>query len=380
MTEEQFSTDKERTYPLELIYCENCWCVQTRYIVDPRLLFEQADYHHIAGIPLSFRRNAKGLADNVAKRLNLSRHDLVVDIGSNDGTLLSQFKEYTERILGVDPSVAAKIAIGKGVPTLNVYFDNDTAKRIAKEYGKAKVITAQNVLAHVARLHSLMQGIGTLLNDEGVFISESHYLLDMFEKLQYDFAYHEHLRYYSLTTLVYLFGIFEMDVFDVERISTHAGSIRVYACRKGAYPISSAVTNLMKEEMEAGLFTPATYRQFASRVRQQRVDLANLLKGLKSEGKRIVGLTYPFRGQTLMQFCDIGQNYLEYITDNTPSKIGKYVPCSHVKIVDQEILFHDQPDYGLLMSWHLADEIIPKFREKGFRGKFIIPLPKPLIL
>ncbi len=299
--------------------------------------------------------------------------------GSSDGALLEQLLPYQVRVLGVDPSSVARIATQKGIPTINEFFGEERAKSILQSFGKARLVTALNTFAHVADLDSFMKGIGLLLDDKGVFVSESHYLLDLITKLQYDFIYHEHLRYYSLRTLVRLFGRYGMDVFDVERIPTHSGSIRVFACRKGDYPVSPQVESLLKEESALGLASFHTYEEFAERAREHKTELANLLHGIKSKGERIVGLTYPARAVTLLQYCQIGPDILDYITEKSPLKIGKYAPGTHIKIVDESVLFKDQPEYGLLLSWHLADEIMPKFKANGFKGKFIIPLPKPRI-
>jgi len=181
-------------------------------------------------------------------------------------------------------------------------------------------------------------------------------------------------------TLVYLLGKYGMEIFDAERISTHSGSIRVFACRKGAYPISSSVSVLLEEESKGGLSSFATYEEFARKAEEHKKVLTRLLSTIKAQGNRIVGLTYPARALTLMQYCGIDQQFLDYITEKSPLKIGKYSPGTHIRILDESVLFSDQPDYGLLLSWHLADEIIPKFKANGFKGKFIIPLPVPRIV
>jgi hypothetical protein len=204
--------------------------------------------------------------------------------------------------------------------------------------------------------------------------------MDLVSKLQYDFIYHEHLRYYSLKTLAYLFNRYGMEVFDVERIPTHSGSIRVFACRKGTYPISASVGEMLELESRSGLSSFATYENFARRAQKHKVALTSMLSTLKQEGNRIVGLTYPARALTLMQYCGIDQQFLDYITEKSPLKVGKYAPATHIKIVDESVLFKDQPDYALMLSWHLADEIVAKMKANGYKGKFIIPLPEPRIV
>jgi hypothetical protein len=379
LTEAELGGKKDTRYPLGIQYCEECGCVQSRYIVDPHILFG-GEYHHISGIPVSFRKHLQDLAALLVKRFELAPRDLILEIGSSDGALLEQLLPYKVKILGIDPSSVARIAIEKGIPTLNQFFNEETARAALRRFGRAKIVVALNTFAHVAALDSLVKGINLLLDDNGVFVTESHYLMDLISKLQYDFIYHEHLRYYSLKTLVHLLGKYSMEVFDVERIPTHSGSIRVFSCRKGTYPISTSVSSLLEEETKSGLSSFSTYEEFARKAEDHRKVLREMLSSLKQEGNRIVGLTYPARALTLLQYCGVGQDFLDYITEKSPLKVGKYAPGTHVRIVDESMLFKDQPNYGLLLSWHLADEIIPKFKANGFKGKFIIPLPEPRII
>ena len=214
-----------------------------------------------------------------------------------------------------------------------------------------------------------------------MFVSESHYLLDLVSELQYDFIYHEHSRYYSLRSLLFLFDQFDMDIFDVERLPTHSGSIRVYACKKGSHPISESVSSLLREEEDFGLSKLDTYAGFESKVVEHRQSLLDLLRGIRAKGQSIVGLTFPARAVTLLNYCQIGPEILDCITELSDIKIGRFSPGTHIRVVDQAVLFgDDQPDYGLLLSWHIQDEIIPKFKELGFKGKFIVPLPTPTII
>jgi hypothetical protein len=379
LTEQELGGKKDERYPLGIQYCETCGCVQSRYIVDPNILFGE-EYHHISGIPVSFRRHLQDLAALLVKRFSLTAEDLIVEIGSSDGALLEQVSPYRVKVLGIDPSSVAKIAIEKGIPTIREFFGEVTAQAALRKFGRAKIVIALNTFAHVAALDSLMKGVNLLLDEGGVFVTESHYLMDLVSKLQYDFIYHEHLRYYSLRTLVYLFNKYGMEVFDVERIPTHSGSIRVFACRKGTHRISASVGSLLEAEYKSGLSSFATYEEFAQRTEKHKVALTGMLTTLKQEGNRIVGLTYPARALTLLQYCGIGQQFLDYITEKSPLKVGKYAPGTHIKIVDESLLFKEQPGYGLLLSWHLADEIIPKFKANGYKGKFIIPLPEPRIV
>jgi SAM-dependent methyltransferase len=369
----------ERVFRLDVYYCGTCGLVQLGHPVDATVLFGE-NYHHIAALSASFHEHLRALAASLTTRFRLSPDDLVVDIGSNDGALLEAFGPSRTRILGVDPSDVAEIAIGKGLLTVRKFFDDTLARELVREHGHAKVIAALNTFAHVARLDSFIEGIKRFLTADGVFVSESHYLLDLVSQLQYDFIYHEHSRYYSLRSLVHLFGRFGMDVFDVERIPTHSGSLRVFAAAAGAYPVSPSVRALLAEEESAGLSRPETYRAFAEKVEEHRTGFVALLRELRAAGHTIAGLTFPARAVTLLNFCGIGPETLEYISERSHLKIGKLTPGTHIPVVDEVKLFTDGPEYGLLLSWHIRDEIIPKFKANGFKGKFIIPLPQPTIV
>ena len=376
--DEQFKSEK--SYTLDAYYCPTCGLVQLGHPVDQNVLFGD-DYHHIAALSSSFKEHLNALAADTAKRFNLSSKDLVMELGSNDGALLEAFLPHKVKILGVDPSDVSKIANDKGLTTLRAFFDEKLAAEIVKKQGKASVVLALNTFAHISPLDTFVRGIRDVLTDTGVFISESHYVLDLIEGLQYDFIYHEHSRYYSVRSLVNLFQQHGMEVFDVERIPTHSGSIRVYAGKKGAHPVAKTVGDLLKAEEAAGLSRTDTYVKFAQKVAEHKKVFVEFLKGIRAKGQRIAGLTFPARAVTLLNFCGIGPETLECITEMSALKIGRFSPGTHIKVVDQTMLFgKDAPEYGLLLSWHIQKEIIPRFRAKGFKGKFIIPLPTPTIV
>ncbi len=373
---------QEIAYPMIVHFCPTCSLVQLGQTFNQEALFlPHSGYHHIAGLSSSFLSHLDTLASKTIERFGLKPSDLVVEIGSNDGALLEAFQKRNVRILGVDPTDVAKIATNKGLPTLSKFFNEDIAVEIANFYGKAKIINALNVFAHLSSLHSVVRGIESLLTSDGVFISENGYVLDLIKDLQYDFIYQEHLRYYSLHSLIYLFNRFDMDVFNVERISTHSGSIRVFTCKKGAYQVLDSVTALLKEEEEFGLHKLNTYKEFAKKVRSHQKSFREMLQDIHRKGETIAGLTFPARAETLLTCCGIGPETICYITEWSNIKIGKFSPGTHIKVVDQKVLFGNKaPDYGLMLSWHIQEELIPRFREKGFKGKFIIPLPIPTIV
>jgi len=380
LTKEELS--QEMKYPVLIHFCPTCSLLQLGELVNQEALFTpKTGYHHIAELSSSFLEHMRVLAKETVKKFKLKSEDLVVELGSNDGALLEAFHNEGVKVLGVDPTDVVGIATKKGLETIPVFFVEETAKKMLKEYGHAKVIVALNTFAHVSKLSSVVKGIEHLLAPDGVFISENHYSLDLIEGLQYDFIYHEHLREYSLKSLTHLFEMHGMEVFDVEHLSTHSGSIRVFAGKKGAHPISGSVADLLKKEEEFGLWEENVYKDFAQKIKNHQKVFPKMLNDILAEGKTIAGLTFPARAITLLNSNNIGPETLFCITELSEIKIGKYSPGTHIPVVDQEILFGDEaPDFGLLLSWHIADELMPRFRKRGFKGKFIVPLPEPRIV
>ncbi len=377
LTKEQLN-EPETTYPLDAYFCEDCCLVQLGYAVNPEILFKE--YHYNTGTNESLKRNFKQLVDLIVKKFNMSKKDFAIDIGSNDGTLLEGYLPYNVKILGVDPSSVADIAIRKGIPTIKDFFNEETAGKITKKYGKAKIITATNVFAHIRDFDSFMKGIKKLLGDDGIFVTESHYLLSMINEMQYDSIYHEHLRYYSLKPLIKLFERFEMQVFDAEKITTHGGSIRVYACHKNSHKISRKITEMAKIEKKAGLYKKETFFGYGKKVLENKLRLQEMLIRLKKKNKKIVGIGAPAKGNTLLNYCNITPGIVDYIAETSRLKIGKFTPGMHIPVVDESMLFKDNPDYALLLSWNIKEILMPKLRKSGYKGKFIIPNPAPEII
>ena len=364
-------------YPLDVFFCTNCKLVQLGYMVDPEILFR--DYVYNTRTNAATCDNFMELAKSVTKKYKLKNEDLVVDIGSNDGTLLEFFKSQGAQVLGIDPSSTAKIAIDNGIPTIIDFFNKKTAQYVVDKYKRPKIITAMNVFAHVKELDSFMRGISMLLDDQGIFISESHYLLDMIEKLQYDAIYHEHLRYYSIKPLIYLFSKYNMEVFYVERIPSHGGSLRVYAAKSGAYDRDGSVQELIQTEERAGLHLQETYDRFAHRIVESKHRLLELILQIKKKGYEIVGIGAPAKGNTFLNFCQIREDLITYLAEHSKLKIGLLAPGSLIPVLDEEKIFQEQPPYALLLSWNLKNIIVSKLLAKGYRGKLIIPGEKPII-
>jgi len=365
---------EEVFYPLKLVFCEKCKLVQLTFAVDPGLLFTDKFVYRTA-FNNSLKAHFEGLVDFAVKKLNLGKGSFAVDIGSNDGTLLKNYLPYGIRILGVDPSVVADIANKEGVPTEKDFFNAGVAKKIAGLNGKADIVTGTNVFAHVRDLGSLMAGIREILKDDGVFLQESHYLLDMVEKLQYDEIYLEHLRYYSLESLINLFSMFGMDVFHAERVGTHGGSIMTMACLKGKRRIGDSVKKILDVEKKSGVSTENVLRSFSQRVFANGSDLRSLICKIKSEGRSIAAIGAPAKGNTILNFCKLDSRSIDYAAEKSDLKIGKFTPGMHIPVVSEEKLLRDQPEYALLLSWNIKEELVPKLRKLGYAGKIIIPNP-----
>jgi len=372
------NNEPEQLFPLQLFFCNSCNLWQLGNAVEPSVLFKTYTYE--SGVSNSFKNHLYNFAKLLVDRFHLTSNDLVIDIASNDGTLLEGFSSFNIRILGVEPSNVADIAKNKGIPTVKNFFDEDVAKEIIKKYGKAKVITAANIFAHVKSLDSFVKGVQLLLKEDGVFVTESQYLMDIVQKLEYDTIYHEHLRYYGIKQLEKLFDIYDMEIFDAERISAQGGSIRVFSSFKEKISKNNSVKELIHKEEEFGLNKLDTAKEFATRVENNKKDLRELLLKIKSEGKSIAGIGAPARSSTVLNFCKIDSKILDFIAEKGILKIGKVTPGTHIEVVDDKTLIEKQPDYALLLSWHLKDNLIPKIRNDGYKGKIIVPLPKIEIL
>lgn len=372
---------QEYIFPLDVYYCKNCSLVQLIDIVNPEFMFK--DYVYISSTSPVFIRHFENFASHVFKRFDLKSSSLVVDIGSNDGILLLPFKKMGTRVLGIDPALTvAKIAESKGIKTVTKFFSPDLSKKITKKYGKADVITGTNVFAHVNDLRGLLIGVKHLMKDNGVFIIEVPYLLDFLKKNLFDTVYHEHLSYFSIKSLTNLFDRSGMRIFDVQRVITHGGSIRVFVEKKcGNHKIELTVAELIKKEKDMGLTKLETYRGFYKRILQNKVALTSLLVKLKLQGKSVAGYGAPGKGNTLLNYFGIGSDLLDYIVDDSPQKQGLYTPGRRIPVVNSKQMYKKMPDYLLIIAWNFAGPIIAnhvQFKELG--GKFIIPVPRPQII
>jgi hypothetical protein len=370
---------EQPSYPTGLLFCRKCELVQLGLSVDPAVIFPP-DYPYTSGTTRMLRDNFAELYRQTKELYGLRPEDVIVDIGSNDGTLLTNFKQGGHRVLGIEPTDVGQIARDRGIETIQSYFRPDVAKTVRERYGAARLVTAANCFAHIEDIHNIVDGILALLDEKGLFISENHYLPSLLDTLQYDTIYHEHLRYYSLHSVKYLLEMHGLEVVHAVQIPTHGGSIRVYSARKGAYPVSSSVAEILASE-PVGDAMSVKLKKFRTEVVLTKLRLLALLKDIKEQGGRICGISAPSRASTLINYVGLDDGILDYVVEIKGSlKIGKYLPGTLVPVLEESHMFENQPDYALILSWHIADELAPKIRERGFKGKFITPLPEPHVL
>jgi hypothetical protein len=366
-------------FPTDLLHCRNCDLVQLGLAVDPVIIFPP-EYPYTSGTTKLLRDNFAELQRESAAMLGLGGDDLVIDIGSNDGTLLSNFKNGGHRVLGIEPTDVGDIANSRGIPTLKRYFGVEVAREVKREHGPASVVTAANCFAHIEDVHAIVDGIVEMLKDDGVFISESHYLIGLLDTLQYDTVYHEHLRYYSVASLKHLLEMHDLEVFHARPIPSHGGSIRVYAARRGKRPVQDSVRKMLANEPR-GEAMAKRLADFRHDVMLSKLRLMAMLRDLKEKGARIAGISAPSRASTMVNYVGLDEGIIDYVVEIAGSlKIGKCMPGTAIPVVDEAKLFADQPDCAVIFSWHIADELAPKLKAKGFRGQLITPLPVPRFL
>lgn len=367
---------KESKYPLNLIRCKDCGLVQIDYVVNPKELFH-IEYPYKSGITKDLKNNL----EKISKLLNNTYRDfnnkLVVDIGSNDGSILKGFKNIGYNVLGVEPTNIAKDANKNGINTIQEFFSYNLSNKIKKKYGRAVIITASNVFAHVNKLSDLLKGVHNLLDDDGVFVSESHYLGSIIERFQFDSIYHEHLKYYSIKPMIKLFEKHNFTFEKVEKISNYGGSIRVYAKKiKKNFSVGKSVSKLLKQEIKKGYYKKSTYDLFAKKIVKFKDVFSRKIQNLKKKKNSIIGIGCPGRAMTLLEYCGLDNKILDYIAEqNTSLKIGLFTPGTKIPVVDEKRAIISPPDYGILLSWHYADSIIKNLKKKKFKPKIIVPLP-----
>ncbi len=362
--------EPEILFPLKVVQCKECGLTQLSYAVSPEYLYGEK-YLYESSMTETGKNHFWGMADSICQRFGFN--GLAVDIGSNVGILLNRFKNNGMEVLGIDPAPKiVKIANERGIETWESLFNEKIADKIVAEKGKAEVITGTNVFAHIDDKEDLMRGIEKLLDDNGVFVVEAPYLVDLIDNVEYDTIYLEHLEYLSIKPLVRFFEKHGMDLFDVERYEIHGKTIRFFMCKKGRYAVSDNVQKLIDLENKKGIYDNNILDGFAQKVAKHKKDFINLLRDLKNQGQNIVGISAPAKGNTILNYCKIGNDIIDYMTEKSVIKRGCYTPGMHIPIKEE---IYDGIDYGIIFAWNFAEEIIKNnqsFADNG--GKFIIPI------
>jgi hypothetical protein len=370
--------EPETLYPLRLMISPESGLGQLDYVVDSKVLFSGTQYMYRTGISAPLVEHLKHLCEEIIRSQQIPQGSLCVDVGCNDGTLLKHFKNQGMQVLGVEPTNMAKVARKENrIHAIQDFFTEDVARKIVGKHGKAKIVTFTNVFAHVAALGSVMRGLSKLLDKEGTLVTESQYLLDVFEGNQFDQIYHEHVRIYSLRALTKLFPYYGMEVFDAKRVPTREGSIRVYVGWKGKHPVSESVQRLLDAEEKEGLFSEDAWVKWRKRVEKNKFNFLELALKIKKDGGKLVADSCPTRGVVLMNYYGLGTDLIPYISQLPQTeKVGKYMAGTHNPILSNDILLKEQPEYILILAWHYADFIIKNWRAKGLKSKFVVPLPE----
>lgn len=367
--------------PLSLTQCKTCNLIQLSHVVPADMMF--SNYLYVTSTTATFRKHFAEYASSL-KQISIKKDNLLaVDIGSNDGLLLSCYRNEGMRIVGVEPATnLSKDANARGIPTLNKYFGEEAVDEIIKNHGKADIISGNNVFAHIDGSDSVCKNAYNLLSDNGIFVIEFPYLVTMVEELLFDMIYHEHLSYVALNPLKHLLNIHHMEMFFVDKVASHGGSLRVFIQKKGGEnKINPIVNQLLKEEVDKGYTSTEIYSDFAKKVYKVQEDLIAFVNDAKANGKSISGYGAPAKGNTLINFCNFDTSSINYIVDDNPLKQNMLAPGSKIPVVPSSQLTSNPTDYVIIFAWNFAKEIISNMghlKEKGV--KFIIPLPSPVVV
>lgn len=371
----------EPYFPLRAVVCGECFLVQLGEYVRPEHIF--TEYAYFSSYSTTWVRHAETYCNMIAKRLGLDADSLVVELASNDGYLLQHFLPLGIPVLGIEPAAnVAKVAIDKGIPTRVDFFGTKLARELAASGQRADLIAGNNVLAQVPDLNDFVAGMAILLKPEGVITLEFPHLQRLMEENQFDTIYHEHFSYFSLVTIDVMAKRHGLKLIDVEELKTHGGSLRVYLAHAGSKrEPAPSVAALLEREERIGLKQVATYASFDEQVRRTKRRLLSFLIEAKDAGKTICGYGAPGKGNTLLNYCGIGRDFLDFTVDRNPYKHGRFTPGQHIPILPVEALDTAKPDYVLILPWNLKDEIVRQMSHIGtWGGKFIVPIPEVAVI
>lgn len=368
----------EAFYPLHVRVCENCLLAQLEAYVSPEHIF--SEYAYFSSYAETWLQHCKAYTNQVVERFQLNEQSQVVELASNDGYLLQYFIEKSIPVLGVEPATnIAKVAIAKGIPTVNEFFGQECARKLVQQGKQADLIAANNVLAHIPDINDFVGGIKILLKHQGVATGEIQHLLRLMESNQFDTIYHEHFCYHTFTTLEKIFAAHGLTLFDVEELPTHGGSLRVYACHQddATKTISDRAIELKQREQAEGFTSLERYTNFEQQVRETKRKLLDFLIKVKREGKTVVGYGAPGKGNTLLNYCGIRTDFLDYTVDRNPYKQGKFLPGTHIPIYHPDKIQETKPDYVLILPWNFKDEIMTQMSFiRDWGGQFVVPIPE----
>ncbi|NHN86553.1 methyltransferase domain-containing protein [Acetobacter musti] len=372
----------EPFYPLHAMICDHCWLVQLEQFETPQQIFE--DYLYYSSYSTSWLRHAESYIEDMVRCFNLNSSSLIVEIASNDGYLLQYAQKKCIKVLGIEPaSTVAEVAISKGINTEVAFFDKETAMRLRNNGVKADLMVANNVLAHVPDLHNFLEGFRILLKDDGVITFEFPHLMKLLTEAQFDTIYHEHFSYFSLKTVIEALRIHNLRVFDVDQLSTHGGSLRVYVTheKNKNHQQTGAIQNILNQEYSAGLYNIETYKSFSERVIKIKEDFVEFLINERRLNKKIIAYGAPAKGNTLLNFCGIGPEFISFTTDINPHKQGMLLPGSRIPVMSPEVIRHEKPDVVIILPWNLKDEIMSQLSYiRSWGGRFALSIPDLLII
>lgn len=365
-------------YPLHVYVCEKCFLVQLEEYESAESIF--TDYAYFSSYSDSWLKHSENYCNKVKSRFGLNEESFVVEVASNDGYLLQYFVRQGVPVLGIEPAAnVAKVAVEKGVPTLVRFFGTELANELTADGRSADLVLGNNVLAQVPDLNDFVEGLKILLKPDGVLTLEFPHLLKLIELNEFDTIYHEHFSYFSMLTTVRIMEAHGLKVFDVDELKSHGGSLRVYACRRecSKHVLQPSVAKVLADEQIAGLSSPEGYETFARQVRATKLALVEFLLTAAKHGKSVAGYGAPGKSATLLHYCGIGKDLIEYTVDRSPYKQGRFLPGNHIPIFHPDRIRQTQPDYVVILPWNLKDEIMEQLRFiQDWGGRFVVPIPK----